>query len=155
MANEADVAIRQASERDADGIHSILQESPEASLWTVTSIEDVFQQPRVAAFIADRDGTAVGFIIARSVAGEAEILNLAVRARHRRRGVAGKLFQRLLTELQEQKAARLFLEVRETNANAIGFYRKLGFTQIGRRDGYYRNPSGNALVLEKKLEFTA
>jgi [ribosomal protein S18]-alanine N-acetyltransferase len=154
MASESEATIRPASERDSTAIYSILLESPEASLWTETSIEGVFQQSGIAAFIAEISDRPTGFIIARWVAGEAEILNLAVRVQHRRRGLAANLFRRLLEELREHGTTRLFLEVRQSNATAIRFYQKLGFTQIGRRNGYYRNPPGNALVLEKRLEST-
>jgi len=154
MANEPEATIRPGAPRDAEAIHSILSESTEASLWSVKSIEDLFRQPGIAALMAEMNDAAIGFILARWVAGEAEILNLAVRAAQRRKGHAGRMFQSLIERLQEQGTTSIFLEVRESNATAIRFYEKLGFAQIGQRNGYYRQPPGNALTLEKKLEST-
>jgi [ribosomal protein S18]-alanine N-acetyltransferase len=154
MASESEATIRLGGPQDAEAIHSILVESPQASLWSVSSIEDLFRQPGITALMAEATGEDVGFIIGRWVANEAEILNLAVRAAERRKGLAGRLFQSLIAKLKEPGTTRLYLEVRDSNATAIHFYQKLGFTQIGRRDGYYRNPPGNALVLEMKLEST-
>ena|SRR5579862_5925998 len=151
MAKETEVTIRPGKSQDAVTIHSILTESPEASLWSISSVEDVFDQPGVETLVAERNGALIGFLIGRAVSNEAEILNLAVRVAERRQGYAGEMVRRLFEKLHRQGISRVFLEVRESNATAIGFYQKLGFAQIGRRDGYYRQPVEAALVLEKHL----
>jgi ribosomal protein S18 acetylase RimI-like enzyme len=43
------------------------------------------------------------------------------------------------------------MEVRESNAGAIAFYQKQGFSKSGRRPGYYRDPVEAAILMEKKL----
>ena len=82
---------------------------------------------------------------------EAEILELAVPARHRRRSYARFLLRSFLGLAQELDVREIFLEVRESNSAALALYREFGFAQSGRRANYYRDPVEAALVLERKL----
>jgi ribosomal-protein-alanine N-acetyltransferase len=91
-----------------------------------------------------------GFVLARVAADEAEILTLAVIPAHRRTGLATKLLS-AARELAWKRGARvMFLEVRETNEAARALYAATGFSQVGRRRGYYR-PGVDALVLRAAL----
>ena len=69
----------------------------------------------------------------------------------------GKNGARLLLQVIEAAraggAVHLFLEVRRSNEQAIGFYRRFGFVRIGVRRGYYRSAAGreDALVFDKEL----
>ena len=72
-------------------------------------------------------------MLARLAAGEAEILTIAVARGHRRQGLGWRLMDAVLRELHAERAEALFLEVDETNAPAIGLYRKFGFHEVGKR----------------------
>jgi ribosomal-protein-alanine N-acetyltransferase len=99
-------------------------------------------------------GPLAGFLLSRRAADEAEILTIAVAPRHRRRGVGAALLGAQSRRLAELGARRLFLEVAEDNAAALGLYRGLGFREEGRRKGYYKRadgPAANALVLARDL----
>lgn len=90
-----------------------------------------------------------GFLVARVIAGEAELLNMAVDAKDRRKGLGSKLLAEAAKEAAAQQAKRMYLEVRESNQAAISFYELHGFRRNGKRAGYYQNPTENALVMEK------
>jgi len=105
----------------------------------------------VLAFVAELDSSISGFIVARQVADEAEILNIAVKPQARCAGHGSALLLAVLQALKHQPVARIFLEVRESNALAIAFYRKHGFVPIARRKSYYSDPQEDALLMEKKL----
>ena len=90
-----------------------------------------------------------GCIFGVIVAGEAEILNLAVDPAHRRKGFGRQLVRQILTEWQKRSVQRIFLEVRESNSGAIKLYEGLGFRLVGRRKKYYSGPEEDALVLER------
>ena len=106
------------------------------------------------AVIDDRSGQLLGFVISRIVLDEAEVLTIAVDADCRRRGVAAMLLEAHLSELAMERVRRLFLEVDEGNAAARALYKKFGFVEKGRRDGYYRKADGSrasALIMQKDV----
>lgn len=101
--------------------------------------------------VALENGEVVGYIGSQSVLGESDMMNVAVHPDHRRKGVAEALVLALAKDLKERDNVYLTLEVRVSNAPAIALYEKLGFTQVGRRPNYYRNPKEDALILRKTL----
>ena len=76
----------------------------------------------------------------------------AVHPDARGQGIATRLILALVEDLKKQGSHCLTLEVRASNQNAISLYQKLGFSQIGRRPNYYRNPKEDALILRKEWE---
>jgi ribosomal-protein-alanine N-acetyltransferase len=87
-------------------------------------------------------------VVGRQVLDEAEILNLAVTEGMRRQGEGRALVERIVNRFAEAKVSRVFLEVRESNAGAIAFYRGLGFQARGVRRDYYQDPKEAATVME-------
>ena len=87
-----------------------------------------------------------GFIAVRCAADEMEILNLAVLPESRRQGIARTLLDAAVANAGDRDVQRIYLEVRESNAVAIAFYRAMGFDQTGRRSKYYSSPVDDALV---------
>jgi [ribosomal protein S18]-alanine N-acetyltransferase len=97
---------------------------------------------------------AIGFIISRFAADEAEILSVAVDKAHRGRGHSRQLLAHHLGHLAGRGIRRVFLEVEENNQPAVRLYQRAGFTTVGRREQYYRDASGaklNALVMQRDL----
>lgn len=95
-----------------------------------------------------------GFLVGRAVAGEAELLTLAVSPDARRRGMGRKLVARFLYQARLRGAEHAFLEVSAENAPAVALYESAGFRSCGRRRGYYQTPEGqriDALVLRRDL----
>ena len=86
-----------------------------------------------------------GFLLGRAVAGEAEILTLAVAPEARRQGIGARLVQAFLSEAAVRAADRAFLEVAADNAAALALYRGAGFAEAGRRRGYFLTPEGSRL----------
>jgi len=78
-----------------------------------------------------------GFILARLVCGEAEILTFTIDKSARRGGLGRALLEHLLRHLYSERAEALFLEVDEHNAPALSLYKSLGFAETGRRKAYY------------------
>jgi [ribosomal protein S18]-alanine N-acetyltransferase len=114
--------------------------------------------PEVAAFQSDplcfTLTESESFLIGRAVAGEAELLTLAVAPQARRRGLGRKLVQRFLYQARLRSAETAFLEVAATNAPAIALYSAMGFAQTGLRPGYHRapgQPATDALILSRAL----
>lgn len=95
----------------------------------------------------------VGFILGWAVAGEAEILTVAVAPEARRRGVGGELVTAAAAAAVVRGALSVHLEVAEDNAAARALYAKLGYQEAGRRRGYYAGACGpvDAIVMRRDL----
>jgi ribosomal-protein-alanine N-acetyltransferase len=95
-----------------------------------------------------------GFLLGRAVAGEAELLTLAVAPESRRLGLGRKLVARFLYQARLRGAVRAFLEVSAENPGAVALYESAGFALAGRRRAYYARPAGgrdDALVMARNL----
>lgn len=142
--------IRPFRADDISVVRQILHESPDAANWSPTSPE-VLGEAGLLAFVSEVESSVTGFIIARQVADEAEILNIAIKPQSRRAGHGSTLLLAAQQAFQQQHITHIILEVRESNAGAIAFYRKHGFVPTGRRKSYYSNPREDAVLMEKKL----
>lgn len=117
--------------------------------WSEAEIADLLASPLV--FVR---GAAAGFLLGRVVAGEAELLTLAVHPDQRRAGQGRALVQAFLAEARARGAESAFLEVAEANSAARALYAACGFAPAGRRRGYYQRPDGtaeDALILVRSL----
>jgi ribosomal-protein-alanine N-acetyltransferase len=131
-----------------------------ADLAAVAAIEAVaFSDPwSPAAFrahladlflVADAGGAVSGYVIARAVGQEAEILNLAVEPAARGRGIGEALLAEALRRLGAGGRSAVYLEVRPSNTAARRLYAAAGFREVAVRRGYYRAPREDALVLRR------
>ncbi len=81
--------------------------------------------------------TAVGFVMGQLAADEAEILSIGVAKDWQRKGIGRRLVDGLARAVARAEVKRVFLEVAADNAAALALYSRLGFTETGRRKGYY------------------
>jgi ribosomal-protein-alanine N-acetyltransferase len=122
--------------------------------WSDGEIEAMLIDRNVIAHRAMAGRRLAGFILSRLVAGEAEILSVAVASAQRGRGLARRLLDLHLRRLAGLGTNTVFLEVDEENAPACRLYRRAGFRDVGRRQGYYQTGAGrntSALVLRRDL----
>ena len=122
--------------------------------WSDGEFRSLLGQGPVFGFIARRqsaDPKPAGFILARLVAGEAEILTVVAAKTARRSGVGHRLVSAVLRHLHYVRATTVFLEVDETNAAAIALYKRFGFDEVARRPAYYDTPGGKSAALVMRL----
>jgi ribosomal-protein-alanine N-acetyltransferase len=143
------VPIRGMISVDAPAVLSILQESPEATLWSENAILESIMH--AVAWVAEQDGRVAGFLIGQVAADEFEILNIGVAAAYRRRGIASGLVREALKRARMGGARNAHLEVRASNEAAISLYRRHGFQQCGRRMQYYQYPREDAILLSVEM----
>jgi ribosomal-protein-alanine N-acetyltransferase len=93
-----------------------------------------------------------GFVLARAIAGEAEIVTIAVDPAHQGAGIGAALLRDALETARVAGAEAAFLEVAENNNQAYRLYTRHGFKKIGRRPNYYRQKDGAVAALVMKLE---
>lgn len=79
--------------------------------------------------------------------GEMDIINIAVAPAHRRRGVGRLLLECVVSLCRRRGVPLLWLRVRASNLGARRFYRRLGFRERGRFQGYYLDPDEPAVIM--------
>lgn len=119
--------------------------------WSENSVASELNNPLSLWLVAEEDGEVAGYIGSQTVMDESDMMNVAVHPEHRRRGIAEGLVLALAAALREKGSIYLTLEVRDSNVPAIALYEKLGFSQVGLRKNYYRNPREDARILRKLL----
>ncbi len=131
-----------------------LSDAPHWPVSAYVSALDLNAEPRRVALVAEtmvlderESRTVVGFAVASLVALEAEVESIAVAADARRLGIGSQLLCDLLVSLSELLVTRVNLEVRASNDPAIGLYKRRGFSETGRRIGYYADPVEDAVLL--------
>ena len=112
--------------------------------WTRSQLSGILPMAGVFLILAvDRTCDAlVGFSLFRTVAGESELLLIAVLPGEQRRGVGTLLLDDFLARARDGNIGRVHLEVRAGNP-AIGMYRNAGFSPVGRRRNYYHATNGS------------
>jgi len=115
--------------------------------WSRRSFEEILALGHVRGLVLDAAGSLAGYAICSAVAGEGEVLNLAVAPAARRRGVGRALLDAALGWLAAEGVLTTFLEVRRSNEAAIELYRAAGFATLGVRPNYYRRPTEDAVTM--------
>lgn len=100
-------------------------------------------------YITD-SGKVIALLSGYHAVGEGDITSVAVHPDYRRKGLAKKLIEKFENSLPEDTES-IFLEVRESNCEAIALYEKCGFERLSVRKNFYSQPRENAVVMQKKL----
>jgi [ribosomal protein S18]-alanine N-acetyltransferase len=141
--------ISEAKERHAATIAALHAASFQRG-WGEDEFQRLLADRNVVCHRAAIGQTSVGFVLSRIAAGEAEILSIAIAPNWRGYGFARPLLDLHLRRLAGLGARAVFLEVDAQNTPANRLYRKAGFYEVGRRQGYYKG-GATALVLRRDL----
>lgn len=109
--------------------------------WNAAQCAAILDGPGVWLLLAEYGGAPAGFALTRAIAGEAELLLIAVHPEARSNGVGAALLGAVLTDCRKRLVERVFLEVRACNP-AISLYAGFGFSKVGERPNYYRGADG-------------
>lgn len=146
-------SIRTADAEDVPALVAIdqtafpLEERWSHRLWT----EELAADNRHVRVAVDGHGRVIGVISVQIVGPTAELIRVAVEAGRQRQGLGGMLVATGLVGAAEAEAEEMLLEVRHDNAAATELYRRLGFTEIARRERYY-GPDADAVIMQRELE---
>jgi [ribosomal protein S18]-alanine N-acetyltransferase len=140
--------IREATVADLPAMIGLEKRAATAAHWSAAQYEGLFHasDPGRLALIMREDSELQGFVIARVLAEEWEIENIAIAGSARRRGLGTRLLGELLDLARGKGAAAVFLEVRESNLAARALYEKWAFLESGRRRRYYKDPEEDAIL---------
>ncbi|WP_282603589.1 GNAT family N-acetyltransferase [Paracoccus sp. PARArs4] len=109
--------------------------------WTAAEFDDLLAA-RGTFLLGDPDA----FLLGRSLAGEAELLTLAVSPAMRRQGHGQRLLAHFARHAGETGAEEAFLEVASDNVAARALYLRNGWVEAGLRPRYY-GPVTDAIVM--------
>lgn len=129
-----------------------------ADAWSAESMQALLDMPGTAGLIAVDGGSLTpalaapgpaGLVLWRAVAGEAEILTIAVLPPWRGRGLGGRLLDAALAASAQAGAEAMFLEAAADNNAALALYHARGFERVGLRKGYYAGK--DAVVMRRTI----
>lgn len=144
--------IVKMNERHVASVAAIEKECFGREGWSERSVAGELTNALALWLVAEEDGVVAGYVGSQTVCGETDMMNVAVTAEFRRRGIGEQLVNALVDELKALESHSLTLEVRASNTPAQALYEKLGFREVGRRPKYYQNPREDALILRKEWE---
>lgn len=146
--------IRNMVYDDLKEVFSISKEAFGANSWTFRLFEDELTTQNHYAFVGICDNQIVCFLTYMLTEGENgpdyNILNLATKTCFQKQGCATKMLEFLKQNAIQNNYNSLWLEVRESNINALNFYKKFGFSTSYIRKYYYSN-GDNAIIMTLKL----
>jgi ribosomal-protein-alanine N-acetyltransferase len=147
------LAIEPATLRDAPKLAQLHGASFHRG-WGEGEFEQMLAERNTLVHRLRRGRKIIGFAVSRMAADEAEILSIAVDAKHRGRGLSRNLLLTHLGHLAGRGVRTVFLEVEENNQPARRLYDRAGFSVAGRRERYYKQPGGeqlNAVLMRRDL----
>lgn len=100
------------------------------------------------------EGALAGYFLVMYAVDEAHLLDVAVCGARHGTGLGRFLLDRITARSREKGMASILLEVRPSNERALQVYERYGYTQIGRRKGYYPAHEGkreDAIVMRYAL----
>jgi len=119
--------------------------------WSAESFKsEALKDNGIVLYIQEDNGDISGLLTAYTATGEADITNVAVNPQFRCRGYASGLIS-ALESIIPGDTENIFLEVRESNINAVNLYIKSGFEQIAVRKRFYSKPVEDAIIMKKKV----
>ena len=142
--------IRKMQEKDLEEVAAI-EKRTFTDAWSLLSFREELDNP-YAVYICvqeTQEGPIAGYCGYIRSFEDAEILNVAVDAPFRGRGIALEMMTWLMEYGRLEGVENYTLEVRAGNTAAISLYEKLGFRLAGIRPGFYSNPREDALIMWK------
>ncbi len=148
--------IRQAVPADVPEILRIENESfPDP--WSEKDIKEDITGNDIAYFAVLTSGGSgadlkpAGYADMWIIAGEAQLMNIAVDRRMRGNGCGRMLMEHMAGAARERGCTLMTLEVRRSNEAAISLYKGLGFVETGIRPAYYIDNKEDAILMDLAL----
>ena len=129
-AEQAGAVLRAMTVDDISAVKQI-EQTCFSDAWSEKLLSDLLESEWDEAWVlTDTDGTRIGYANFRFLAGEGELMRIAVLPEYRGCGESKKLMDRLEISAKEKEAPDLTLEVRAGNTPAINLYKSYGFRRL-------------------------
>lgn len=134
------VTLRPAHGHEAQSLARMSRDLIEIGLawrYQPSRMEALIKDPETVALVACDRSRIQGFAIMHFGEQHAHLVLLCVRPTQQRCGIGRRLHEWLLQSARVAGLESIRLELRADNAQALAFYRRLGFTETQRLPGYY------------------
>ncbi|WP_235928193.1 ribosomal protein S18-alanine N-acetyltransferase [Goekera deserti] len=146
------VQLRDMTPADLPAVMVLEEELFAPDTWTRSMYADELRRTETRHYVVavDEAGTVLGYAGLIAYPEEAHIATIGVTATAQGRGIGAQLLDTLLAEA-DRRSRVVLLEVRADNEVAQGLYRRRGFTEVGRRRGYYQPSGTDAVVMSREV----
>ena len=131
--------MRQTTDRDVACIAALEAIVFTDTAWGPTAVEGTLRLRGSLGLLLFEDDVLIGYALGWMLAGEGELLRIAVHPNHRCRGIGRRVLSAFLDHPAAASSEQIFLEVRADNTPAQALYTRLGFVVVGTRPRYYRD----------------
>lgn len=147
---QSEITIRLIGPDTLDACTAIAATAPDP--WRRENLEKTIGREDHPTFVAqDEQGEVLGFAAFFCIGDSADLELIAVSPGARRKGVAQALLNHALPLIAEKGVTRVLLEVRASNWNAIGLYRKLEFKTLARRPDLFAHPKEDGFLMARNI----
>lgn len=131
--------IRSITDKDLFEVNDLLQ------IFNVKYDSNTYNKDFRNILVYELDNKIIGVLIYLLIYDRVEIEYIVVDTEYKRKGIGSKL----LNAINLDNIRNITLEVRESNKEAINFYKNNGFDIVTIRKNYYNNEDGYLMI--KKL----
>ena len=139
------VQLRKMTAADVEALTAI-EQTCFSDAWSERMVRDLADSIWDEVWVLEA-GEILGYINYRFIAGEGELMRIAVLPEYRGRGYSKVLMDAMMEAAAKNQITDLTLEVRAGNEFAIGLYKAYGFAEEAVRKKYYHNPTEDALIM--------
>ena len=123
--------------------------------WSQQTFSSCIDGRYFGQYIKHDDDHIIGFYIGEHVAGEGTLMDICITPSDQGNGFGNTLLLEFFKHARQLHLVKVHLEVRAKNISAQMLYINQGFTETGRRTGYYPSANGfgyeDAIVMAKTL----
>lgn len=139
------VQLRKMTAADVEALTAI-EQTCFSDAWSERMVRDLADSIWDEVWVLEAEDI-LGYINYRFIAGEGELMRIAVLPEYRGRGYSKVLMDAMIEAAAKNQITDLTLEVRAGNESAIGLYKAYGFAEEAVRKKYYHNPTEDALIM--------
>ena len=150
MERDNRICLRAMKESDVPMV-AVLEQECFSDAWSEKLLAEMLENSYDEAWVLvhPEDGL-IGYLNVRFLAGEGELMRIAVKKEYRGLGYSRKLMEQMVKSAEEKEVQDLTLEVRAGNRPAINLYKSYGFKKEAVRRGYYHNPTEDAFIMWRR-----
>ena len=145
------IVVREMLPEDLESV-AFLEKKSFSVPWSREAIADAAESPLDQIWVLMADGKIAGYCDFRIIAGEGELMRIAVEPSLRGRGFGRKLMEVLTETARKKGVEEITLEVRVSNATAVALYKSFGFRIEAVRKRYYTNPVEDAFIMWRRQD---